>query len=169
VTRKRRNEEKFKLASSDDKKEIKPDLEKLMDWEQTAQLTWAVVLLTATLGVAGLLIGYSFAKGTLLFVIILALWLMVVIDVSVYRVFVSVAMLLTYTEQLKVYSTTFKKEMVDTLFTKRYRWFLSSTEEKIEQNTYRRYFLRKGRTVLLMVPVDSFIIAYIGIVLILRV
>jgi len=97
-----------------EEEEKQRQLEKLIDWELSKQLTWAVVFLTTTLGLIALLASgllkqwIDFSKLPLIsinlaktpFVIIFFLFLFFGVDLSFYRLATSLVRLLNWTEML---------------------------------------------------------------------
>lgn len=152
------------MALSEVEKERKNDLEKLIDWEQNKQLTWAVVLLTSTLGLAGLFVGNSFAMNdTLIFVLLLALTLMLVLDISFYRLVTSLAILGTYVEWIGVLSPLIRQELVtNVLFRRLYAWFVYRADEN------ERFPIRRLRIGLVIVLADFFIVSYTWVMILRR-
>jgi hypothetical protein len=138
--------------------ENKGELEKLIDWEQNKQLFWAVVLLTATLGLAGVLVIDSLLTSTKVFVIVLGLALMVVLDVSFYRIATSLVNLRRYIARIGKISKLYKKELEDNAVLKgMYDWFVNTTDKEDPR-------LRTLRVAFIMILADVFILVYVGLV-----
>jgi hypothetical protein len=145
----------LQVTLPEDKKEKKNDLEKLIDWEQNKQLTWAVVLLTAALGLGGLFVGNSFSMGKEAFVIILSLVLMLVLDLSFYRLVTSLVFLRKYIEWIGQISDLFNQELVkNAVFSRLYGWFVETAGKD-------DFHLKKWRVILILGLVDAFIVAYL--------
>jgi len=146
--------------SEDEKKREKEkgELEKLVDWEQNKQLFWAVVLLTATLGLAEVLVIDSLSTSTRFFVIVIGLILMGALDMSFYRLAISHVNLKRYIEGLGKLSKLYKNELLDNVIFKWYDWFVDTTN-KDEPH------LRIWRVRLIIVFADIFILSYIGLIL----
>jgi hypothetical protein len=148
---------------SENEKE-KGEWEKLIDWEQNKQLTWAVVLLTATLGLAGILFTNSFSTITRAFVIVLGLTLMLVLDLSFYRLATTLVNLRRYVERIGQISELYRKELLGTkdkeellkqkdILERLYDWFVdASVKYKPRLITWR--------AVLIIVLADFFILSY---------
>lgn len=135
----------------------KGEWEKLIDWEQNKQLTWAVVLLTATLGLAGILFTNSLSTVTRAFIIVLGLTLMLVLDLSFYRLATTLVNLRRYIERIGQISELYKEELLETnekdVYKKLYDWFVdTSVKYKPRLITWR--------VVLIIVLADFFILSY---------
>lgn len=143
---------------SEDEKE-KGELEKLIDWEQNKQLTWAVVLLTATLGLAGLLVIDSPSTYTRVFVITLGLTLMGILDMSFYRLASSLVNLRRYIERIGKISKLYHNELENNAILKGlYGWFVdTSVKYKPRLITWR--------VVLIIVLANLFILLYVCLIL----
>jgi len=141
-----------------EKEKEKGELEKLIDWEQNKQLTWAVVLLTATLGLAELLVIVSPSTNTRFFVITLGLPLIVVLDVSFYRLATSLVNLRRYIERIGQISELYEEELVTNAILKRLYGGFVDTAVKYKPR------LIKWRVVLIAVLVDLFILLHIGLI-----
>lgn len=135
-------------------------MEKLIDWEQNTQLTWAVVLLTATLGLAGILVIDSLSTSIRVFVIILSLTLMAVIDMSFYRLATSLVNLRRYIELIGEISKLYKEELEEkALFEWLYLWFVDTTIRYKPR-------LRTLRVSLIIGLADLFILSYVFVMII---
>lgn len=146
------------ITLSKEQKERKNDLEKLIDWEQNKQLTWAVVLLTATLGLAELLVIDSPSTSTRFFVVVLGLTLMAVLNMSFYRLATSLVNLRRHIEQIGKISALYKEELVaNAIFKGLYGWFVDTADKDKPR-------LITWRLVLLTVLVDLFILWHIGLI-----
>jgi hypothetical protein len=147
------------MTLSKEQKERKNDLEKLIDWEQNKQLTWAVVLLTATLGLAGILVIDSLSTSTRVFVIVLGLTLMSVLDFSFYRLATSLVNLRRYVERIGKISELYKEELVTkAIFKSLYGWFVDTADKDKPR-------LITWRVVLIIVLADLFILLYVCLIL----
>jgi hypothetical protein len=135
-------------------KEWKNDYEKLIEMEQTSQLTWAILILTSGLGFITLHIEIKALPNANLIVFIFGVLVIGIFDFCFYRIVVGFARIATYIECLKPISRVYRKEFKSTtIFTKLYNLFVKVDRRKIEP--------RRWITALTIALVDSFLILYL--------
>lgn len=133
----------IRMWQSKEEEEKQRQLEKLIDWELTKQLTWAVVFLTTILGLMALLasrlleqwINFSKFPMTTInltkapFVIIFLLLLIFGVNLSFYRLAASLVNLRNYTERLT--SKLYHQELIEKAILKWfYGWFVKKKDKK---------------------------------------
>ena len=149
------DKKKQQTTLPEDKKEEKNDLEKLIDWEQNKQLTWAVVLLTSVLGLAGLFVVNQFSIGKEVVAVILSVALMFLVNLSFYRLASSLVLLRHHIERIGQISDLYKQELIDNaMFKGLYGWFVDAVDKDNPR-------LKKARVFGVLTAVDFFIVALI--------
>jgi len=152
------------MWQSKEDEEKQKRLEKLMDWELSKQLTWAVVFLTTILGLLALLASgllkqwIDFSKFPLItmnlvktpFVIIFLLLLFFGVDLSFYRLATSVSISRNLMEMLP--SELQRQELVEKAILK---WFYRLFLERTDKN---RFSMRTWFVLLLIVLGDILLI-----------
>jgi len=154
----------FGMWQSKEEEERQRQLEKLIDWELSKQLTWAVVFLTTILGLlaffaSGLLRQWiDFSESSLItmnlvkapFVIIFFLLLIFGVDLSFYRLVTSLVRLRNWIEMLP--SELARQELIGKVVL---RWFYGLFVERTDKN---RFSLRTWFVLLLIVLGDTLLI-----------
>jgi len=152
------------MWQSKEDEEKQKRLEKLIDWELSKQLTWAVVFLTTILGLMALLASgllhqwIDFSKSPLItmnlvktpFVIIFFLLLIFGVDLSFYRLAASLARLRNWVEMLS--SELMRQELIGKVVL---GWFCGLFVERKDKN---RFSLRTWFVLLLIVLGDILLI-----------
>jgi len=152
------------MWQSREEEEKQRQLEKLIDWELSKQLTWAVVFLTTVLGLlalfaSGLLRQWiDSSKSSLIimnlvkapFVIIFFLLLIFGVDLSFYRLVASLVRLRNWIEMLP--SELARQELIEKVVL---GWFYGLFVERTDKN---RFSLRKWFVLLLIVLGDTLLV-----------
>lgn len=130
------------------------ELEKLIDWELSKQLTWAVVFLTTTLGLLALLASgflsrwfvlsrsllVTFSPAKVPFVVIYLLLMMFGVDLSFYRLATSLAKMRNWTEMLP--SKLHYQELIEkAILTWLYRPFVKRVDNEYSHRTWLVWLL----------------------------
>jgi len=152
------------MWQSKEDEEKRKELEKLIDWELSKQLTWAVVFLTTMLGLVALLASsllrqwIDFSKFPLItmnlvkapFVMVFFLLLIFGLDLSFYRLATSLARLRNWAGMLP--SELIRKELIEKAVL---GWFYGLFVERTGEN---RFSLRTWFVWLLMVLGDILLV-----------
>jgi hypothetical protein len=152
------------MWQSREEAEKQRQLEKLIDWELSKQLTWAVVFLTTILGLMALLTSsllkqwIDFSKFPLItinlvktpFVIIFFLLLIFGVDVSFYRLAASLVRLRNWIEKLP--SELARQELIEKVVL---GWFYGLFVERTDKN---HFSMRTWFVLLLIVLADTLLI-----------
>lgn len=152
------------MWQSKEDEEKQKRLEKLIDWELSKQLTWAVVLLTTILGLLALLASgllkqwIDFSKFPLItinlvktpFIIIFLLLLFFGVDMSFYRLATSASISRNLMEMLP--SELQRQELIEKAI---WKWFYGLFVQRTDKN---RFSLRTWLVLLLIVLGDLLLI-----------
>jgi hypothetical protein len=140
------------MPLSENEKEWKNDYEKLIEMEQTAQLTWAVLFLTSGLGFITLHMEKGALPNANLVLFSFGVLLFILADFCFCRIVISFAKIGVYIKLLRDLSPVYSKEYGSTTFFTT----LYSIYVKLDKNEPRWCI-----TALTIVLIDSFLITYL--------